>query len=94
MSVVRSDLEDLERVQAHASSGARGALIRWCVRWAITIALFVYFVPDAPWLWWVLAPLSVLGVYNLVLIARMGYGVRVRVSSIRSQLQEIEESES
>lgn len=66
------DLEaQLEALETYAARTARGSLIRWCIRWALTVALFVYFVPGAPWLWWIFVPLVPLGLFNLVMIFRM-----------------------
>lgn len=87
------DLNELNSVEEFAARTARGAFLRWCIRWAITIALFVYFLPKAPWLWWVFIPAVILGLFNLFLILRMAFGVPKRADEIRSLIEEAREIE-
>ena len=85
---------ELDALQSLTSSRASGALVRWCIRWALTIALFLYFGPTYPILWWVLGLTIPFGLYSLFQIIRLGPGVSRKTAAIRSRLLDNESFEA
>jgi len=84
--LMEDEEQEITTLRGAASEASRRAVIRWCIRWAVTLLLVFWWFPRYPVLWWSLLVLVPLGLFSLYSALSLRSKVEARCAALEQSL--------